>query len=142
MKRGKHICETLKAIRKDIAAANDIDYNPTPCHHEGDCEGTCPKCENEMRWLEKQLRARQALGKAVTIAGLSVALGAAAASCGPLTTRSGDMERQPQPLAGDVPSATTTDTIEQLAGDVMCVPDSIKEIKSFTPPATKTKKQR
>ena len=69
MRRGKKICETLKAIRHDIAVANEIDYQPTECKHEGDCAGTCPKCESETRWLEKQLRARQALGKAVTIAG-------------------------------------------------------------------------
>lgn len=76
MKRGKKICETLKAIRREIAVANEIDYSPTECHHEGDCAGTCPKCESETRWLEKQLRNRQALGKAVAIAGLSLALGA------------------------------------------------------------------
>lgn len=76
MKRGKRICETLKGIRRDIAVANEIDYSPTECTHEGDCTGTCPKCESETRWLERQLRARQALGKAVTIAGLSVALSA------------------------------------------------------------------
>ncbi len=76
MNHGKKICETLKGIRHDIAVANGIDYNPTECTHEGDCAGTCPKCESETRWLERQLRARQALGKAVTIAGLSVALGA------------------------------------------------------------------
>ena len=76
MRRGKKICETLKGIRRDIAVANEIDYQPAECHHEGDCAGTCPKCESETRWLERQLRARQALGKAVTIAGLSVALGA------------------------------------------------------------------
>ena len=68
MKLGKRICETLKGIRRDIAVANEIDYQPTECKHEGDCAGTCPKCESETRWLEKQLRARQALGKAVTIA--------------------------------------------------------------------------
>ncbi len=76
MKRGKKICETLKGIRRDIAIANEIEYNPTECHHEGDCAGTCPKCESETRWLERQLRARQALGKTVAIAGLSMALGA------------------------------------------------------------------
>ncbi len=75
MKKGKKICETLKAIRSEIASANDIDYSPAECHHEGDCAGTCPKCESETRWLERQLRVRQALGKAVTIAGLSLALG-------------------------------------------------------------------
>ena len=76
MKKGKKICETLKGIRRDIAVANEIDYSPTECTHEGDCAGTCPKCESETRWLERQLRSRHALGKAVTIAGLSVALSA------------------------------------------------------------------
>ena len=71
MKRGKRICETLKGIRREIAEANEIDYQPAECTHEGDCAGTCPKCESETRWLERQLRSRQALGKAVTIAGLS-----------------------------------------------------------------------
>ena len=82
MRQGKHICETLKNIRREIAEANEIDYQPTECTHEGDCAGTCPKCESETRWLERQLRSRQALGKAVTIAGLSVALGAMS-SCHP-----------------------------------------------------------
>ena len=81
MKRSKHICETLKGIRSEIAKANGIDYHPSECNHEGDCKGTCPKCESETRWLERQLRLRQKLGKAVTIAGLSVALGAGATSC-------------------------------------------------------------
>jgi hypothetical protein len=98
MKQGKRICETLKAIRNEIACANEIDYTPTPCHHEGDCAGTCPKCESETRWLERQLRARQALGKAVTIAGLTLALGAMS-SCTHVTT---------PPDAGDVPNTDSS----------------------------------
>ena len=97
MKQGKKICETLKAIRHDIAEVNEIDYQPTECKHEGDCAGTCPKCESETRWLEKQLRARQALGKAVTIAGLSVALGAMS-SCNLIGQRT----------AGDVPNTDSS----------------------------------
>lgn len=81
MNKGKHICETLKAIRRDIAAANDIDYTPAECHHTGDCEGTCPRCESETRWLERQLRLRQQLGKAVAIAGMSVTMGLISSSC-------------------------------------------------------------
>lgn len=81
MERGKKICNALKSIRSDIAAANDIDYRPAECHHEGDCAGTCPACESEVRWLERQLRLRQQLGKAVTIAGLSIGAAALASSC-------------------------------------------------------------
>lgn len=83
MEQGKKICETLKGIRRDIAAANEIDYNPAECHHEGDCAGTCPKCESEMRWLEQQLQVRQRLGKAVKVAGLTLALTSFASSCNP-----------------------------------------------------------
>lgn len=96
MKPGKRICETLKAIRSDIASANEIDYTPTPCDHEGDCTGTCPACESEMRWIERQLRARKALGKAVTIAGVSMALslGASAAAQSPASL---DHKKKPNP---------------------------------------------
>ncbi len=85
MKHGKHICETLKAIRSEIASANEIDYTPIKCTHKGDCAGTCPACESETRWLERQLSLRQALGKAVTIAGVSVALTMAASAATPST---------------------------------------------------------
>ena len=57
-----------------VAKANDIRYAPTECHHEGDCAGTCPKCEAEVRYLEHELEKRQRLGKAEVVAGLSVGL--------------------------------------------------------------------
>ncbi len=140
MKQGKHICETLKAIRRDIASANEIEYNPTECTHQGDCAGTCPKCEQETQWLERQLRNRQALGKAVTIAGLSVALGAMS-SCHPKIFQPDGMVMPPpenkietqNPSNGNqtAPSAqfTPVDSTEepfQLMGDVVCPPDSAK----------------
>ncbi len=85
MKQGKEICKTLKAIRNEIACANDIDYTSTPCTHKGDCAGTCPMCESETRWLERQLRLRQSLGRAVSIAGVSLALSVAASAATPPT---------------------------------------------------------
>ena len=97
MTYGKKICETLKAIRSEIASANDIDYTPTPCNHKGDCEGTCPVCEGEMRWLERQLINRKALGKTVAIAGLSLALSgmAYAAPTSPQTKRGNGSHQTP-----------------------------------------------
>ncbi len=47
MKLGKRICETLKGIRRDIAVANEIDYSPTQCTHEGDCAGSGYHCGAE-----------------------------------------------------------------------------------------------
>ena len=74
MKHGKHICNTLKAIRLDIARANGIVYAPRECHHEGDCSGTCPACESEMRYLEREIARRRSNGKAALIAGISLGL--------------------------------------------------------------------
>ena len=74
MKRGKRICNTLKEVRMQVAKANDIKYAPTECHYEGDCTGTCPKCESEVRWLEQQLQLRRQLGKAVAVVGVSMGL--------------------------------------------------------------------
>lgn len=71
MARGKNTCKILKEIRRQIAEANDIAYVIEECKYKGDCLGTCPKCEAEVRYLEEQLRQRQLLGKAVMVAGLS-----------------------------------------------------------------------
>ena len=76
MTLGKHICKTLKDIRLQVAKANDIPYAPTECSHKGDCAGTCPKCEQELRYIEHQLDLRRALGKAVSLVGISVGLSA------------------------------------------------------------------
>jgi len=108
MKQGKHICETLKAIRKDIADANEIDYQPTQCTYDGDCTGTCPKCESETRWLERQLRSRQALGKAVTIAGLSVALGALSSCLPKIFQPDGDIAPIHRPSVEQTTNVNTT----------------------------------
>lgn len=76
MKRGRYICNTLKAIRKKIAEANEINYSPHDCTHEGDCAGTCPACESEVRYLESELRKRRALGRAAVVAGVGMSLAA------------------------------------------------------------------
>lgn len=72
MAKGKTTCRILKEIRRQIAEANDIEYVVEECQYKGDCKGTCPKCEAEVRYLESQLHKRQMLGKAVVVAGLSL----------------------------------------------------------------------
>ena len=74
MYKGKKTCETLKSIRKQIADANDIPYEPRVCTHKGDCMGTCPACESEMRYIENQLNIRKMAGKAVKIVGLATVM--------------------------------------------------------------------
>ncbi|RRC95454.1 energy transducer TonB, partial [Prevotella sp. OH937_COT-195] len=53
-----------KTIRKQIADANGIVYEPKKCNFKGECRGTCPACEQEVKYIEKQLNARRMLGKA------------------------------------------------------------------------------
>lgn len=76
MTRGKSICNVLKTIRKQIAKANEIKYEPRECHHKGECRGTCPACEAEVRYIEQQLVIRRQLGKAVALMGISAGLSA------------------------------------------------------------------
>ena len=73
MARGKQTCKILKEIRRQIAEANGIEFATSECRYKGDCLGTCPKCESEVRYLEQQLRARTLAGNAVALAGISAA---------------------------------------------------------------------
>ena len=68
---GKQKCKILKEIRAEIAKSNDIEYVTSECQHKGDCKGTCPKCEAELRYLEKELEKRQRLGKTIAVAGMT-----------------------------------------------------------------------
>ena len=74
MARGKQTCKILKEIRRQIAEANGIEFITSECRYKGDCLGTCPKCEAEVRYLEQQLRARSLSGKAIAIAGISAGM--------------------------------------------------------------------
>ena len=83
--RGKATCKILKDIRRQIAEANDIELVIKECTYQGDCAGTCPKCEAEVSYLERELARRQAIGKAVCISGIAASalfgLPAAAQEC-------------------------------------------------------------
>ena len=81
MKRGVKICETLKSVRKKIAEANNICYEPRECNHKGDCIGTCPACEAEVKYVESELSLRKQMGEAIRIAGVAAGIGALAISC-------------------------------------------------------------
>ncbi|MEO4931540.1 energy transducer TonB, partial [Bacteroides thetaiotaomicron] len=48
-KAGKVTCRILKEIRQQIANANDIKFVTSKCRYQGDCLGTCPKCEAEIQ---------------------------------------------------------------------------------------------
>ena len=74
MAKGKSTCKLLKDIRQQIADANGISYQPKECHHEGDCAGTCPACEEEIRYLERELRARKGNGFGMKVAGIAAGI--------------------------------------------------------------------
>lgn len=89
---GKQKCRILKEIRQRIADENDIPYVTRECTHKGECRGTCPRCESELRYLERELAARQAMGKRVAVAALCAGLAFSSVGCGPLV--------DPGPTAG------------------------------------------
>lgn len=71
MNHGKETCRILKELRHKIAEANDIVLETSECRFKGDCTGTCPRCESEVRYLERQLAAHRRAGNAVRLAGLA-----------------------------------------------------------------------
>lgn len=74
MTRGKNICNRLKALRQSIAAENGISLEVPECTYKGECRGTCPRCEAEVRYLENALVDRLRIGKVATVAGLALGL--------------------------------------------------------------------
>ena len=120
MSRGKSICSVLKTIRKQVADANGIEYEPRECHHQGDCRGTCPACEAEVRYIQQQLNIRRQLGKAVAVVGISAGL-AALSGCTNKPKNVDKVEIESSQLSeGKVEKISTHDSIyeELLAGQV------------------------
>ena len=74
MAKGKSTCKLLKDIRQQIADANGISYRPKECQHKGDCAGTCPACEAEIRYLERELKARKGNGFGMKVAGIAAGI--------------------------------------------------------------------
>ena len=74
MVKGKSTCKLLKSIRQQIADANGISYRPKECQHKGDCAGTCLACEEEIRYLERELKARKGNGFGMKVAGIAAGI--------------------------------------------------------------------
>lgn len=106
---GKNRCRILKDIRKKIAEENGIEYVTTECKYKGDCLGTCPKCESEVRFLENELNKKRSLGQRVAIAGIAAGITVSAVGCTPDTLSKlgiGDTAGEEQ-LPGDIMLATS-----------------------------------
>ncbi len=71
---GKAKCKILKEIRKQIADNNGIPFVVEECPHKGKCKGTCPKCEEELQYLERELAKRKKVTTALVAGGAAAAL--------------------------------------------------------------------
>ena len=69
MDHGRNICRQLKQLRRDIADQNGIELHQEECTYKGHCDGTCPHCDAELQYIERELARRQGLGKAAIVAG-------------------------------------------------------------------------
>ena len=128
MAKGKQTFKILKEIRKQIAEENDIKLVIEECTYQGDCLGTCPKCEAEVRYLERELEKRQRMGKAAIFAGMTIGTAIIAAGCGPLApTPNGMLEDPINPIT--ITDTIRHDSVEEaflLEGEVMApVPDTM-----------------
>ena len=121
---GKQKCEMLKKIRVRIAEENEIPFETRECTHQGQCSGTCPRCESEMRYLENQLQKRMSMGKRVTLAAICAGMAFTVSGCDVADS----IRSRFQP--------TSTPEIEVLEGEVaMPFPDDPEENKDETAPA-------
>ena len=114
MTRGKTICSVLKTIRKQVADANEIKCEPRECHYEGECRGTCPACEAEVRYIERELDLRRQLGKAVAVVGISAGL-SAMTGCGNKAKNVDSVSESESNLSKGI---VKVDTLERVDGDV------------------------
>ena len=114
---GKEKCRILKEIRAEIARQNDIEWVVSECKHQGNCKGTCPKCEQEVRELEKALARREALGKKVAVVGVSASIALSVTGCAnPLFRPTAGVPMPPdsgEPLSSNTESESVYETASQ-----------------------------
>ncbi len=132
--KGKEKCAILKDIRQRIAQENDIELVTKNCEHKGDCKGTCPRCEAEVRYLEQELEKKRKLGKSIAITALSAAMLFSAAGCVDQArdANDGNDGSEIEYLAGEAPEtyeyidgqveAQPSEDVVELEGDVVYAP--------------------
>ena len=70
---GKERCNILRAVRYRVASQNGITYKPHECTIEGKCIGTCPRCEEESKYIMNELRRMYKEGQFIHIDPISLA---------------------------------------------------------------------
>ena len=143
--KGKSKCKILKDIRKQIAKENDIEFITSECNYQGDCLGTCPKCEAEVRYLEEELKKRKQAGKRIAVAGIAAAFTITASSCNELIdtvinagTTAGVPEAEPsyETVDGEMPSVSQpviTDDSDDIVTEGELVPGEALPEESENP---------
>lgn len=122
--KGKQTCRILKEIRAEIARRNDIALTVRECTFQGECRGTCPRCEQEVRYLEEQLARRRKLQKTVALAGVSAGIIVALSGCRAMDA--------PVDSALPTPSAEPTEGVVYLAGEIQ-PDDDLTGVAEVTP---------
>lgn len=124
---GKQKCKILKEIRQRIADENDIPYVTRECTFQGECKGTCPRCESELRYLEKQLALRASLGKRVAVAALCAGMTMGISACGSSAQAGSQTTSQTSSQSGgdQTDGQAGSDQWEEveLSGDVVYMPE-------------------
>ena len=130
---GKQKCKILRELRREIAAANDLTYVTEECKFKGECRGTCPKCEAEVRDLERQLDLKAKAGRAFAAVGLSAAIAATATACDADDVRAFFRGSEEPDRSGDLVEETlilngiiAPESIEPLVGKREFDPDDLE----------------
>lgn len=141
--KGKSKCKILKDIRKQIAKENDIEFITSECKYQGDCLGTCPKCEAEVRYLEEELKKRKQAGKRIAVAGIAAAFVVGSSSCeiiDSIFTTQGAMAPEAEPsyetVDGEMPSVSQpviTDDSDDIVTEGELVPGETLPEESENP---------
>lgn len=128
----KEKCKKLKEIRKKIADKIGVDLNQTECTYEGECKGTCPKCAQEEKTLNKAL-----LRGGTAVAGVALSM-LTLTGCNEsddntldlgkikITTEK-ELEGIEEPLDGDVVYTETEETTSDIEGGEAENPDYTTE---------------
>ena len=128
---GKAKCKILKEIRQKIADENDIPYVTRECTYQGDCSGTCPRCERELRYLEQELEARRKLGKTVAVTALCTGISFGTVACSFSGQELGGDTTDD--YAGGLTVAPENDPgVDQLSGDVQYAPELAGEAEDWS----------
>lgn len=93
-----------------IADENGIQLEIKECTFKGECRGTCPRCEAEVKYLEHELHRRMTFGKAAAVAGVAMSL-AAFTSC-----TEGKVEGEVEPMEGDIVYPEDTTQVDTTSG--------------------------